>query len=274
MHKTPIIPGELDAVTETDWAEHWRRLVEARAATTWHQPGYWERRAPAYAKAMAARRDGVPEALEPWLDAKLTLIDVGAGTGRFAAPLADRLEWVTAVEPSEGMRAQIPQRDNMTVVASSWQDAEVAPADLALCAHVLYGVLDLPPFIRKLEAAARRRVFVVIRARQTESAAKRLAEALGNPPPRQPELIDLLLVLRQMGVDYELTTLRYGDDYVYPSLEDALEEARSLAGEAWDGARARSWLEANLERRSDGAYVDRREEMVSGLVHWRPTASS
>lgn len=264
----------IDAVAEQDWAEHWRRLVEARGARTWHQPGYWEKRAPTYARAMAGRRDGVLEVLEPWLEPKLTLIDVGAGTGRFAAPLADRLEWVTAVEPSEGMRAQIPPRDNMTVIASTWEDAEVAPSDLALCAHVLYGVLDLPPFIRKLERSARRRVFLVIRAKQMLGASTRLAEALGNPVPRQPELIDLQLVLRGLGIDHEVATLRYHDDYDYPSLADALDECRLVAGEAWDEKRGEEWLLANLERRPDGSFVDHRPEMVSGIVHWQPTASS
>lgn len=263
-----------DAVAEQDWGEHWRRLVEARAAMTWHQPGYWEKRASTYAKAMAVRKDGVLEFLEPWLDPRLTLIDVGAGTGRFAAPLADRLEWVTAVEPSEGMRALIPPRSNMTVIGSSWEDAEVAPADLALCAHVLYGIVDLPPFLQKLERAARRHAFIVIRARQTQGVPTRLAEELGRPAPRQPELVDLQLVLRQMAVEYEVTTIRYADEYGYPSLEDALEECRAIAGEAWDEKRARAWLAANLERRPDGSYLDRRQEMVSGIVHWQPRDSS
>src|SRR5204862_275445 len=64
---------------------------------------------------------------------------------------------------SEGMRSHIPTRDNMTVIASSWEDAEVAPADLVICSHVLYGVADPVPFINKLERSARDHVFVMIR---------------------------------------------------------------------------------------------------------------
>jgi len=49
--------------------------------------------------------------MEPYLAPRKTLIDAGAGAGRHAVPLAERLEWVTAVEPSEGMRAEIPHVD-------------------------------------------------------------------------------------------------------------------------------------------------------------------
>ena len=57
----------------------------------------------------------------------------------------------------------IAARDNMTVVASTWEDAEVAPADLVICCHVLYGVADPVPFIAKLEKSAHERVFVMLR---------------------------------------------------------------------------------------------------------------
>src|SRR5450756_2971934 len=149
-----------------DWAEHWRSLVADRtAAAGGHRdPSYWDRRAPTFARSTSARGDGFLGVVAPYLSPRKTLIDVGAGAGRHALPLAERLEWVTAVEPSEGMRALIPPRDNMTVVASTWEDATVAPADLVICCHVLYGVADIEPFIAKLDRSARERVFIMLRA--------------------------------------------------------------------------------------------------------------
>jgi SAM-dependent methyltransferase len=263
-----------DVVGETDWAAAWRDLVEARAAFSGPRTGYWDRRASTYAASMTRRRDGVLEFLEQWMSTTGTLIDVGAGTGRFAAPLADRLEWVTAVEPSEGMRALIPHRDNMTVIASGWEEAEVAPADFVLCSHVVYGVADVVPFLRKLEAAARRRVFVVLRARQLGDAPDRVAVALNLGRPRQPELLDLLLVLRQLAVDYEVSSLRYPVEYRYANFEDAVDDCRGSLGGAWDDRRGRHWLDSNLKPDPDGGFLDWRGEMVSGVVHWRPTGSS
>src|SRR5947208_1179877 len=136
-------------MVEIDWAERWKRIVEDREtlASGHADTGYWDRRSSSYARSTQSRVDDFLKVLEPYLSPRKTLIDVGAGAGRHATPLAERLEWVTAVEPSEGMRSHIPTRDNMTVIASSWEDAEVAPADLVICSHVLYGVADPVPFI-------------------------------------------------------------------------------------------------------------------------------
>src|SRR6476646_5812725 len=137
--------------------------------------------------------------LEPYDSPSMTLIDVGAGTGRHATPLADRLEWVTAVEPSEGMRALIPPRDNMTVVASTWEDAAVAPADLVICCHVLYGVEEPVPFIAKMERAARERVFIMLRDGALAHAAALIRKQMpGAEEPRMPRFSDLFMLLSQM----------------------------------------------------------------------------
>ena len=148
-----------------DWEQHWQQVVRERAslAGTHADPGYWDRRAPSFARSTRTRTDEFLSVIEPYLSPRKTLIDAGAGTGRHAIPLSDRLEWVTAVEPSEGMRAQITPKDNITIVASTWEDAEVAPADLVICCHVLYGIENPMPFIAKLERSARERVFIMLR---------------------------------------------------------------------------------------------------------------
>src|SRR6202022_4284764 len=133
------------------------------------------------------RRDDFLNVIAPYLSPAKTLIGAGAGTGRHAVPLSARLEWVTAVEPSEGMRAQIPPRDNMTVVASTWEDAEVAPADLVICCHVLYGVADPRPFIEKLVRSARERVFILLRETELPQPSVAIRKRLhGDAAPRMP----------------------------------------------------------------------------------------
>ncbi|MGH7489466.1 MAG: class I SAM-dependent methyltransferase [bacterium] len=163
-------------------AETWAALVRARSGhgDRHSAAGYWDRRAASFARNTAGRADPFLDVVAPFLGPRKTLIDVGAGAGRHAAPLADRLEWVTAVEPSEGMRGRIPHRDNMTVVASDWEDAEVAPADLVISCHVLYGIERPVPFINKMESAARERVFIMLR----EGDPPHVGAALRSPPER------------------------------------------------------------------------------------------
>ena len=146
--------GITGAKAAADWAERWREIVTRRAAAgEGGHPGehrrsdYWDRRAPSYARITRQRHDEFLRVVEPYVSPRKTLIDAGAGAGRHAVPLAELMEWVTAVEPSEGMRAQIPHRDNMTVVASTWQDAEVAPADLFMLL-IQMGIAPEVTFVR------------------------------------------------------------------------------------------------------------------------------
>src|SRR5438876_9884373 len=150
---------------EIDWRQRWRGIVQDRStlAAGHADQGYWDRRAASYARSTQTRIDEFLQVLEPYLSPLKTLIDVGAGTGRHAVPLAERPEWVTAIEPSAGMRPHLPPRHHMPVIASTWEDAEVAPADLVICCHVLYGEADPVPFGDKLHEAAAHRVVLLIR---------------------------------------------------------------------------------------------------------------
>jgi SAM-dependent methyltransferase len=259
----------MDAVLDVDWAAHWRGLVEARSAWTGHAHAadWWAPRAARYASEMHARRDWLTDFLDPWLRPGATVIDVGAGTGRYAAHLASRVDWVTAVEPSQAMREHIPPAANMTVIGSTWEDAEPAPADLVVCAHVLYPVAEPVPFVEKLERSARERVFVAMR----DSPHTHPGEVIGGRErPREPRLRDCLLLLRQLGVAPELAMFTYPLTFHYDSLEQAVQECRHHAGRAWDEERDRSWLEANLRPDRDGRLVYEGGEVTSGVLHWKP----
>jgi SAM-dependent methyltransferase len=259
-----------------DWEDHWKRVVADRAgaAGSHANTGYWDRRAPTFARSTQARVDGFLDVLAPYLSPRKTLIDAGAGAGRHAVPLAERLEWVIAVEPSEGMRAHIPSRDNMTVVASTWEDAEVAPADLVICCHVLYGVADPVPFINKLAGAARERVFVMLReGPMPHPAATIRARMMGGEGPGVPQFSDLFMLLMQMGITPEVKFIRYPVVNRYADIDEALADSRALVGEGWDEARGRAMLEDMLVRDGDELVFDS-GVAVSGVAHWRPQSAT
>jgi SAM-dependent methyltransferase len=265
--------GTLDPLLETDWAAHWRQVVEARQGQAWvfHDPHYWDARAKTFAAETAGRKDGFLELLEPWLSPHKTLIDVGAGAGRYAAPLAERLDWVTAVEPSQGMRDLIPTRDNMTVIAAGWEEAEAAPADLVICCHVMYGVVDAPAFIAKLEAGATERVFIQLRYGQLNTPSDPLWELMvGTKRARQPQFGDLLNLLEQLGIHPEVAVLEYQSSQSWASLDDFLAEYRQPLESHWDEAKAERWIAANLTTDPDGRLVYGRHLSRAGVAHWAP----
>src|ERR1700682_5157723 len=237
-----------------DWEQHWKDLIHERAtaAGTHADPGYWDRRAPSFARSTRARADEFLRVIDPYLSPRKVLIDAGAGAGRHAVPLSERVEWVTAVEPSEGMRAQIPPRDNMTVVASTWEDAEVAPADLVICAHVLYGVEEPAPFIAKLDRVARERVFVMLREGQIPHPAAVIRERLlGSAGPRLPQFSDLFMLLLQMGIAPDVNFISYPIVQRYADLNEAWADCQSLIGAGLDEAQARAMLQEILTQDGD-----------------------
>jgi SAM-dependent methyltransferase len=257
---------------EIDWVARWKQILADRAtlAAGHADSGYWDRRARSYARSTHARSDEFLQVLGPYLSPRKTLIDVGAGTGRHAAPLADRLEWVTAVEPSDGMRSHIPPRNNMTVIASTWEDAVVAPADLVICSHVLYGVAEPVPFLDKLQVSARERVFVMMRETELPHPAAVIRRRLvGDAGPRLPRFSELFLLLLQMGVAPDVDFIRYPILTRYASMEEALADCRALFGDGWDESKARAVLEEILKKEGDELLFDG-GIALSGVAHWQP----
>ena len=95
-------------------AARWRRLVNDRldemrrlSPTAGSVSGsFWDGRAERYAahaKLADPERDPFLRALRRATEQSSTAIDVGAGTGRYALPLATTIAHVTAVDPSAAM---------------------------------------------------------------------------------------------------------------------------------------------------------------------------
>ena len=220
--------------THADWGDNWRRKVERRAA----QPlgaRDWDSRAGRFA-TMAAEldrlRDPLARALSDGVRGTDTVLDVGAGAGRFALPLSELAARVTAVEPSAGMRASLEAAlaergiSNVTVVPGVWQDVEIQPHDVVLCAHVAYFVADIVPFIEKLDAAALRSCYVYLRVQGHEAPLLSLWEEIhGVGFPSEPGLADLYPLLLSMGIraNVSIATEERG---AYPDLDAAVAQAR------------------------------------------------
>ncbi|MER7505081.1 class I SAM-dependent methyltransferase [Nonomuraea pusilla] len=145
------------------WAIPAEILARAPRDPWGHSP---ERFAARTDKALAERDEGptmtrVAEALPEGG----TLLDVGAGVGAASLPLHGRLGRLYAVDSSSAMLDALTERADkldlpVTAVEGRWPDVsgETPVADVAVCAHVVYNVPDLPAFLRALDEHASRRV--------------------------------------------------------------------------------------------------------------------
>lgn len=109
-------------------------------------------------------RDAIRRHLNPMPG--MTVADIGAGTGSFAAALSD---WfglsILAVEPSAAMRAQIPRRPGIQVLEG---DASAIPlptgsADGAWLSTVIHHIPDLEAAAREIRRVLRPGAPVLIR---------------------------------------------------------------------------------------------------------------
>jgi 2-polyprenyl-3-methyl-5-hydroxy-6-metoxy-1,4-benzoquinol methylase len=136
-----------------------------------------------------------------------TLLDVGAGAGRFALPLALRCKHVTVVEPSPSMGETLRHLaaeagiENLTVVARPWHEAEVEPADVVLSAHVIYSIEDIGSFVMKLAAHARQRVCMPTFMRPPRARyAPFWPWVHGEDKQELPGAAELMQVLWELGI--------------------------------------------------------------------------
>ena len=163
------------------------------------------------------------------------VLDVGAGGGRLALPLALDADRVIAVEPSPSMcrvlreAAEEFQVSSVEVVESGWLDADVPKADVVICVHVLYVIQDIEVFVRKLEEHADRVIVVVYQA-PPQSQIYPLWEMVHGvrrlPLPSLPELLE---VLKQLGIKPDVQVTRTGSSRGFDSFALARDQiARRL----------------------------------------------
>jgi SAM-dependent methyltransferase len=160
---------------------------------------------------------------EEALEALLTLtepgdrwLDIGAGAGRYALPLALEVAEVIAVEPSASMRNALRTGkgehglDNLRIVPGAWPDALAdlgAPpvADVAFIAHVGYDIEAIGPFLDAMERAASRLCVAMLTDRSPASVADPfwpLVHGMERVP--LPALPDLAELLRARGRQTEI----------------------------------------------------------------------
>lgn len=154
-----------------NWNELWKAIYinsPERLDKSRDPAAAWDRRAAAYRRVTHGEKEATRLELEILnLQGGETVLDVGAGTGRLAVPIAMTAAHVTALDPSEGMLNVLRERmaaeglTNYSCVKMRWEDAvigrDIEPHDLVIAAFSL-GFYDLAAALEKLDSAATRAV--------------------------------------------------------------------------------------------------------------------
>ncbi|HSB70655.1 MAG TPA: methyltransferase domain-containing protein [Candidatus Methylomirabilis sp.] len=157
----------------TDWAALWRELASsdlmASAEGEAQMVERWRRVARQLDSGEKREADPLLEFILGRLEPEMSVLDIGAGIGRWTLPMAEKARRVTAVEPLPGMRQVLLERvssrglTSVTAADAPWMEAEVSPHDVAVAAHATYTTADLVGFVRKMDACARRTCYLAFR---------------------------------------------------------------------------------------------------------------
>ena len=173
-------------------------------------PQFWDTRARRFAKAMpvTAERDPLFARLRRATGPRSTVLDVGAGPGRFTLALAPRVERVVAVDSSAVMvdictkRARRMKLRNVEGVVGVWPDVDVRPASVTVCSYVLPLIADAKRFLAKLDACTTHRAFVYLNGASLDMLTDPLWRYFHDKPRRPgPTYLDAMAVLRELGIE-------------------------------------------------------------------------
>ncbi len=207
------------------------------------------------------------------------VLDVGAGGGRLALPMALEAKKVIAVEPSPSMcrvlREVADEFDvwNVEVLEADWLEAEVPVADLAICCHVLYVIRDIEAFVRKLEKHAKRVIVVVYQAPPQSQIYPLWEPVHGVPRLSLPSLPEFLEVLNQLDVKPEIEVIHTERNRGFDSMEIAKEQiARRLyvISDTPEMERLEALLPQVLEEKDGSFSIKGAENLEQRVVSWQP----
>ncbi len=213
-----------------------------------------------------------------------TWLDIGAGAGRFALPLALRAGEVIALDPSEGMLQAL--RDgmerhsirNVRPIHARWpMDAgpsSTPSADVVLIAHLGHDVEAIAAFLDAMEGAAGRLCVAVMTERAPSASIGPFWPVVhGEPHVELPAFWEFLAILEARGRDPSVIFERR-QPRVFDSRPALLAWLRNQLFVA-TGSAADERLVAELERRmvvaDDGSVclVPGIESRV-GIASWAP----
>ncbi len=212
-----------------------------------------------------------------------TWLDIGAGAGRFALPLARHVRRVIAVDPSEGMltalREGMAETDIRNIEVrlgrwpAAWEESDRRlDADVALMAHVGYDIEAIGPFVDAMEDAAGRLCVAILMERQPSSSVAVFWPAVhGEERVSLPGWREFVGILRLRGRSPDVEEVSR-PRRAFESLEQIETFARRQLWVLPDGAkdaRLRATAAELATHDADGWYLETGDPKTA-VVTWVP----
>jgi FkbM family methyltransferase len=263
-----------------NWNELWKVM---RSSSPWKRSldepagSFWDGRAKQFNDSMMQNRErALKQIAKIELSPEYTVLDVGAGTGRLAIPIAKQVKSMTAIDPSRGMLECLQKNmekegtTNIACINKRWEDIELGvdlePHDVVIASHSL-AMLDMQEALTKMDAAAKKSVHLFTFAGSWMDGGL-CEEIYGEKRPSWSDYIHLCNILHDMEIYANVEIWDSEFEQRYASLDEAvikLKETYDLPSEKDEILRGH--LSGTLIE-DDGTLCLKRKSK-SAMIWWR-----
>jgi len=268
-------------MNEPDYLETWRNLVIHSGSNFPHAFNRKDK-AEAYEASTRrknmGRRDTLLEKVINELKPDDTVLDIGAGTGRWTIPLAKAAAKVTAIDPSEAMldilrhnAADSGVTDKIEISQKTWEEAEVGLYDFVISFHAMYMSPDFAGFVHKMEAHSKKRCYLGLRHFPINGIIQELSMKIHGTRHDSPNFIIGYNALYQLGIYSNVIIEDFRHNWTDETIEDAFNRAKRhllIENNAAYDMLVRNVLKQRLELK-EGKY-HWPDSMTTALVWWEP----
>ncbi len=213
-----------------NYNELWRVLHQRKNSP----PVNWDKRAPSFFKAVS-NSEGVNEIIGQLnLKKTDTVLDMGAGTGRFAIPMTEYAAHVTALEPSKGMNFYLKQGmekagiKNYSLIEKKWEEITIGkdlPVHDVVFASNSLAFTDLAKGLKKLNDAAKRAVHILWFAGQKRHMLdEELIKLLGDDYESSfdTDYLFIVNVLHDLGIYANVSVTKIQSRQYFDNIDEAV----------------------------------------------------
>lgn len=269
-------------IEDFDWTVMWNNAIEG---SRWGQragmPEFWDERVDWFEELVqqSDRAGMIMSRIE--IEPDYRVLDIGAGPGTVAIPLAKIVKNVTVVEPSNGMLARLRENaskenlTNITYIPRKWEDVEIGNDveagghDVVIASHSLI-MRDIKNALVKINDAVKRSVYIFIVAGRRNGKEGGSLWSLFNreKPGNRPDYIYLYNILYQLGIYANVEIIDANHNMRFPDLDAAVQHYKTWMNVSGaDEERLRLYLSENLVKENDAFWL--RHTLRTAMISWR-----
>ncbi|ABK14221.1 MAG: methyltransferase domain-containing protein [Methanothrix sp.] len=263
-----------------NWDELWKAVHPGGFHHNGDPAAYWDKKAKAFNQRVMKHREWAEmQVASLKLQPHETVLDIGAGTGRLAIPMARMAKSVTALDRSGGMlkclkaNMQAEGISNITCIQRDWEEIgvdEIPPHDVVLSSNSL-GVVDLRTALAKMDQLAKRAVYIFTftdHRRDGGFMEFLMPEHSRRSPSWPADYLIIYNLLADMGIHADISIHRFESSEYYANLDDAVaswKEMHDISDEKVP--KLREFLSQKLIPTDQGLQMHRRSKIAR--ISWQ-----